>query len=188
MQGEFYKAPGTDNGLELHTDAAEPGPQSCMEKALAAATSLLGGVYADSEEDALGGAGLGTVVSNLALSAEQAVLDKEIVSYLNKLLEGVSVDEDTLAVDLIKETGSDGEFMSSEQTVRRARTESWHSEFFHNGPFDAWIAAGRKGPLDLASQTVNDAMKADLALLISEGSAREVDHVLGDAERELLQE
>jgi trimethylamine--corrinoid protein Co-methyltransferase len=130
---------------------------------------------------------LGTVVSNLALSAEQAVLDKEIVSYINKLLEGIAVDEDTIAVDLIKETGSDGDFMSTEHTVRRARTEFWHSEFFHNGSFDAWIAAGRKGPLDLASQTVNDAMKADLPLLISEDAAREVDRVVEDAERALLQ-
>jgi len=187
MQGEFYKAPGIDNSLELHTDAAEPGLQSCMEKALTAAASLFGGVYADSEEDVLGGAGLGTVVSNLALSAEQAVLDKEIVSYINKLLAGVAVDEDTLAVDLIKETGSDGEFMSSGHTVRRARTEFWHSEVLHNGPFDLWVAAGRKGPLDLASQTVNNAMKADLPLLISEDSAREVDRVVKDAERALLQ-
>ncbi len=187
MQGEFYKAPGVDGSLELRTDAAEPGLQSCMEKALAGIASLLGGIYADSEEDVFGGAGLGTVVSNLALSAEQAVLDKEIVSYINKLLEGIAVDEDTIAVDLIKETGSDGEFMSSEHTVRRARTEFWHSEFFHNGPFDAWIAAGRKGPLDLASQTVNDALKADLPLLISEDAAREVDRVVKDAERALLQ-
>ena len=186
MQGEFYKAPGIDSSLELSTDAAEPGAQSCMEKSMTATASLLGGVYTDSDEDIFGGAGLGTVVSNLALSPEQAVLDKEMVSYLNKLLEGVTVDEDALAVDLIKDVGSEGDFMSTEHTVRRARTEYWHSALLHNGPFDAWIAEGRKGPFDHARQVVSDAIGVDLPLLISEDAAKEVDNVVEDAERALL--
>lgn len=186
IQGEFYKMPGASGaGIDSGTEAAEPGIQASLEKALSGMASITRGVYTDSDEPVTGSAGLGTIASNLALSAEQAVLDNEIVSYLNKFLEGIQVDEDTLAVDVIKEVGPSGEFLSADHTLRHFRQVGWHSDLFHRAPFDAWVASGRRGPLELAREKVKEAMKLELPLMISEDKVREVDKVVEEAERAL---
>ena len=187
IQGEFYKMPGASGtGIDLPTDAAEPGLQACIEKALASMASVTRGIYTDSDEPQVGSAGLGTVVANLALSAEQAVLDNEIVHYLSKFLEGIRVDEDCLAVELIKEVGSEADFASTDHAVRHAKRVSWHSDLFHRGPFDAWTGTGRRDPLDLAKEKVREAMELELPLMIPEDRARDVDRVVGEAEGALL--
>jgi len=187
IQGEFYKMPGASGtGIDLPTDAAEPGLQACIEKALAAMASVTRGIYTDSDEPQVGSAGLGTVVGNLAQSAEQAVLDNEIVAYLNKFLEGIRVDDDCLAVELIREIGSKGDFASTDHAVRHAKRVTWHSDLFHRGPFDAWTASRSGDPLELASEKVKEAMELDLPLMIPEDRARDVDQVVKEAERALL--
>ena len=188
LQGEFYKMPGSSGtGIDLPSEAAEPGIQPSIQKALAGMASVTRGLYTDSQEPPVGRAGLGTLATNLALCAEQAVLDNEIVSYLNKFLAGVRVDEDTLAVDVIKEVGPSGEFLSADHTVRHARQVNWHSDFFHRGPFDTWLADGRRDPLALAKERVCEAMKIELPLMIPEDRAKEVDKVVQEAERALVE-
>ena len=187
MQGEFYKMPGASGtGIDMPTESAVPGIQACVEKALSAFASVTRGVYTDGDDAPAGSAGLGTVVTNLALSAEQAVLDNEIVSYLNKFLEGITVDEEALAVDVIKEVGPSGEFVSTDHTLRHFREVSWHSDLFHRGPFDAWVAGGRRDPLTLAGEVVEEAKKLELPLMIPEDRARDVDRVVREAERALV--
>jgi trimethylamine--corrinoid protein Co-methyltransferase len=187
MQGEFYKMPGASGtGIDFGSEAAEPGIQSCIENGLMGIATVTRGVYTDSDGPITGSAGLGPIVTNLAVCFEQAVLDNEIVSYLNKFLEGIQVDEETLAVDVIKEVGPSGEFVSTDHTLRHFRDVSWHSDFFHRGPFDAWVAGGRKGPLEMAKEKVREAMKIEVPLMIPEDRAREVDRVLEEAERALV--
>ncbi len=187
IQGEFYKMPGAGGtSMNWCTEASEPGIQACIEKPLQGMANLTRGIYTDDEEVPPAVVALGMMATGVAVCAEQAVLDNEIVSYLNKFLAGIRVDEDTLAVDVIKEVGPSGEFVSTDHTLRHFREVSWHSDLFHRGPFDAWVAGGRPDPLELAKERVREAMKIEVPLVISEDRARDVDRVVEEAERALV--
>lgn len=60
-----------------------------------------------------------------AMSYEKFMIDLEIIGMIKRYLEGLNVNDDTLALSLIKQVGPGGEFMTTEHTVNYCRKEPW---------------------------------------------------------------
>lgn len=65
--------------------------------------------------------GAGNLESTLAMSPEAIVADDEIAGYFLRFQRGFSLGEDDLALDLIKEVGLSGDFLSTAHTLRHHR-------------------------------------------------------------------
>jgi trimethylamine--corrinoid protein Co-methyltransferase len=61
--------------------------------------------------------GAGSVESIMALSAAQLVLDDEFIAIARRWLRGITVDEVTLALDVVARVGPRGDYLSDEHTV-----------------------------------------------------------------------
>lgn len=60
-------------------------------------------------------------------SYEQLIVDHELCAYLARIACGVTVDDDTLALDVIREVGMGGNFLMHEHTLRHCRSgEMWY--------------------------------------------------------------
>ncbi|MBF0200431.1 MAG: trimethylamine methyltransferase family protein [Desulfamplus sp.] len=98
------------------SDSKLPDAQAGWEKAM---TSLLA---------AMGGSNYihhsaGMLESMLTVALEQYVIDDEIIGNCCKVLKGIEVDAEHLAVDVIKKTGPGGNFMTSPHTMEHMRKE-----------------------------------------------------------------
>jgi trimethylamine--corrinoid protein Co-methyltransferase len=98
------------------TDAKLPDAQAGWEKAM---TILLG---------AMGGSNYmhhsaGMLESMLTVAPEQFVIDDEIIGMACKVLKGIEVDADHLAMDAIDTVGPAGNFMMSPHTMKYMRSE-----------------------------------------------------------------
>ena len=98
------------------TDAKLPDAQAGWEKAM---TILLG---------AMGGSNYmhhsaGMLESMLTVAPEQFVIDDEIIGMACKVLQGIQVDADHLALDVIDTVGPAGNFMMSPHTMQYMRSE-----------------------------------------------------------------
>jgi trimethylamine--corrinoid protein Co-methyltransferase len=98
------------------SDAKLPDAQAGWEKAM---TILLG---------AMGGSNYmhhsaGMLESMLTVAPEQYVIDDEIIGMACKVLRGITVDEEHLALDVIDQVGPGGNFMVSPHTLRHMRSE-----------------------------------------------------------------
>ena len=98
------------------TDAKLPDAQAGWEKAM---TILLG---------AMGGSNYmhhsaGMLESMLTVAPEQFVIDDEIIGMACKVLKGIEVDADHLALDVIDSVGPAGNFMMSPHTMQYMRSE-----------------------------------------------------------------
>ncbi|MEJ2639184.1 MAG: trimethylamine methyltransferase family protein [Desulfosarcinaceae bacterium] len=98
------------------SDAKLPDAQAGWEKAM---TILLG---------AMGGSNYmhhsaGMLESMLAVAPEQYVIDDEIIGMAVKVLGGITVDQEHLALDVIDQVGPGGNFMVSPHTLRHMRSE-----------------------------------------------------------------
>jgi len=71
------------------------------------------------------------------------VLTNEIISMNRKFVEGVSLDDDSLALDVIHELGPGGEFLSHNHTLDHWQ-DLWVSQIFNRQRLDAWEAQGAK--------------------------------------------
>lgn len=97
---------------------------------------------------ALSGANLihdvGYLESGLTGSFDMLVLSDEIIAMVKRMLRGVQVDQETLAVDTVAEVGPGGHFLGSEHTLRHFREEIWRPELQERVNYTAWEENGRK--------------------------------------------
>jgi trimethylamine--corrinoid protein Co-methyltransferase len=56
---------------------------------------------------------------------EQAVIGDEICSFINRILQGIEVNSDTLAVDVIRNVGPGGEYLTHDHTLEHFKSETW---------------------------------------------------------------
>jgi trimethylamine--corrinoid protein Co-methyltransferase len=136
MLHQFYGCP---TGIHAgKTDACVPNAQAGFEKALSTFVPILFG--------AIGIGTLGQVnVAGITWSPVQLVIDNEIVGYVRRILRGFDVNETTLALDVIKEIGPGGNYLSHPHTAANFRKEFYLSEIVERLPYSAWELEEFKG-------------------------------------------
>jgi len=109
---------------------------------------------------ALAGARIFTCAGLLAVdeiySAEQTVIDYEIVQYVRRVCQGFELTEETLAVRAIEEVGPGGHFLGHDTTLAHYREATWEPALFTHSALRQW--QGRGSP-DLATQARQIARK-----------------------------
>jgi trimethylamine--corrinoid protein Co-methyltransferase len=97
---------------------------------------------------ALSGANLihdvGYLESGLLGSFDMLVMSNEIIGMARRLLSGVTVTPDTLAVDLIEQVGPGGHYLTREHTRRHFRAETWFPILIDRQMRRTWEAGGSK--------------------------------------------
>ena len=78
---------------------------------------------------------------------------------IKHVLRGIVVDDDTLAVDVIREAGYGGSFLGADHTVRHFRKELYFPFLFQRKTIDQWLHAGSK----MSHEIAHDRVKAILA-------------------------
>ena len=105
--------------------------------------------------------GVGQLESEIACSPAQAVIDNEILAYVRRMRRGVAVDEGTLAVDVIRETGIGGEFLSHPHTLERWRDEIVRPGLFERATREKWEAEGARSVEERAEEVAERLVGAD---------------------------
>lgn len=92
----------------------------------------------------------------LTVSLEQLVVDAEIVSMFRRMMHGIRVDNDSIALEVIDRVGIKGEFLSDPHTAQNFRSELWDTgkTIFQRDKVDKWKAAGARDVGDLARERV----------------------------------
>ena len=83
----------------------------------------------------------------------------EFGGMIKHVLRGITVDDDTLAVDAIREAGYGGSFLGVDHTVRHFRKELYFPLLFQRQTIDQWMDAGSK----MATTSRTTAVKEILA-------------------------
>jgi trimethylamine--corrinoid protein Co-methyltransferase len=97
---------------------------------------------------------LGTLCFGLYGSPEMAVICDEIVRHIKRILQGFEVNEDTLAVEIIRQVGQGGSFLGHPHTVRYFRKELFFPVLFKRHTIDDWLSAGQKSIEQVAHEKV----------------------------------
>ena len=103
----------------LHCDAKQADCQAGMEKMAGMMASRLARVDLTTN--------MGMLSRCSAASCEQLLIDHELCAFLGRVGQGVTVDDDTLGLDVIREVGLGGNFMLHEHTLKHCRSgEIWY--------------------------------------------------------------
>jgi trimethylamine--corrinoid protein Co-methyltransferase len=147
QMAQFYQLPFYATGGM--TDSKLLDVQSGYESAL---TNLLCG---------LAGANLihdsaGLMEFALTVCYEKYVVDNEILGMVMRAVEGIKVDDERLAYDLIKEVGPGGSFVTAKHTRQFMRTEHYQPTLSDRNHREVWESKGAKNTWQRAAEKVNE--------------------------------
>lgn len=131
---QFYKLPFF--GTAGATDAKFPDAQAAAEVAFSCLSSAL--VGANLVHDAGSWLDHGSLASPAFM-----VLVNEILYMVNQYMRGISVDEESLALDLIDKIGPGGHYLYEDHTLAHFK-DVWYSDLFDRTINDIWLEQGAK--------------------------------------------
>ena len=159
------------------SDSKRLDPQSGLERGV----TLLMGALAGA--DTFGH--MGILGADQAASLEQLVVDDEMASYIKRILRGFSVGEEALAVDVVREVGIGGSFLSHAHTRDHFRHEMWFPDLSDRRRWDEWWRDGARTTAD-SSRERRDLILAEHSVEpIGEELACEIDGIVAAAQRDL---
>ncbi len=85
--------------------------------------------------------GLGMIEMGMTIDYGQMVMDNEFARMIKYLVQGIAVNDETLAVDVIKEIGVGKDFLSHASTYKHMRTQS-QPKLIDRRMREDWQAAG----------------------------------------------
>jgi trimethylamine---corrinoid protein Co-methyltransferase len=175
MISEYYGCPSGVHGGK--TDSCFVNLQTGVEKALSTVMPVLAG--------AVGIGTLGHIENAVTFSPQQVVIDNEIVRGVRHMLRPIEVNDETLALDVVKAVGIGGNYLEQDHTAAHFREELFLSPLFQTMPWQSARTAGQghleTKALDMARQLWSEKPEPVLAL----DKMREVDAVVEAAKRQI---
>ena len=151
QMAQFYKLPFYATGGM--TDSKALDAQSGYESSLTILLSALAG--ANFIHDAAG-----LIEFALTVSYEKLVIDNEILGMVMRAVEGIRVDDETLAFDLIKQVGPGGNFVTARHTRQFMRSEHYQPSLSDRNSREDWEDQGKQVIWEKASKIVRQVMES----------------------------
>ena len=170
----YYEVP-TANATVGFINSKTPDFQSGYERAIGTVISALSGCCLVQLH--------GCIMGELTGHPVQAVLDDDIAGMVGRFIEGDNVNEETLAIDLIREVGPiPGHFLGSEHT-----REWWPTVQYvpktgdRTSNYKQWIDKGKKNAVKLAIERTREIVATHTPSILDEEKSREIDKILEEA-------
>lgn len=149
-------------------DATIPDAQAGYERALQVLTNSLAGVN-------FVHLSIGMMEQMLLASYEECVIDDEILGATFRIIEGVDVNENSIAFDVIKEIGpGHADYIMHEHTLQNFRKVSWFPKITNRDKWDDWQARGGKDMRERARERANEILRSHCPQYLSESQIKEL--------------
>ncbi len=170
----FYHLPCHSLGPD--SDSQVLDEQNGWEKMLTTVFSLLGG------QDLVINASM--YASGMTVSYEQLVLDQEMLEIGFRLLEGITVSPETLALEVIERAAPRGDFLTDEHTLKHLRSgEHYQPTLSSRYSHDQWLEAGGRDVVRRAKERAQQILSTHRPIPLEEPIQRELKAILAAAGR-----
>lgn len=122
-------------GLTGCSDSKVPDEQAAAEAAFAILLETLAGAQLAHD--------VGYLEGGMTNSVEQIVICDELIEYTKRFMQPLEINADTLGLDLIHEVGPDGDYLSTDHTLKNYRKD-WYPKLFDRRNYDDWMKHGGK--------------------------------------------
>lgn len=159
QMAQFYRIPVyTTAGMsDAKVNDAQAGYESAITSTLVA---LAGGNFI---HDAAG-----FLEFCMTASYDKLVLDNEILGMVMRAVQGIEVNQDTLALDQIRRVGAGGHFVSNRHTRKYMRTELFSPQLSDREDRITWAEAGSKDTWARAAEKARAILDAPIEPVLTE--------------------
>ncbi len=147
QMARFYHLPSRSGGAL--TDAHVPDAQAALESTMALVTALRNGI------NFVLHAG-GILGSYISASFEKFIIDEETCAMVRKIIQPIEITDDSIDVEMIKQVGIGGQYLTQPKTFQLCRTEFFLPDLGNRASYAGWRDAGRKNIAEVAAEKVNE--------------------------------
>ena len=173
---KYYDLPSY--GFGGCTDSKTPDAQAGAEVMMNCLVAGMSGVSLIHDCGYLAGGSVG--------SMEMAVIDDEIIGYVQRILRGIDVNDETLAVDVIKAVGPGGHFMSQKHTLDHVKKELYIPTLFDRASEVTWAREGKKQICEISREKAKKILKEHRPKPLPSDTKQKMTEIIRQAERELV--
>ena len=134
---------------------------------------------------ALSGANLvhdvGYVESGLTCSYEMIVTCDEIISLVRRLMGGVDLSREMMALDVMHEVGPGGSYIESMHTLRHFE-EVWYPRLFDRRTYAPWVEAGKPTAIKTANEIAREAIANHKTIPIPDATLDTLREMIAEAD------
>ncbi len=126
---------------------------------------------------------VGYIEQGLTSSMELMVASDEIIDMVKRILRGISVDDETMALDVMDTVGPGGHYLEHDHTYSRFKTEIWRPKLLDRNNWENWTASGGKRYGERVHERVIELLETETDPLFDEAMYKELRRVceLADA-------
>jgi len=169
----YYNVPNLCAGGRA--DSKIPDAQAGYEKARNALISALAGSNLNNMAGAL--------ESNLKVSFEQLIIDNEIVGTIKRVIEGIEVTDETLALEVIKKVGPGGLYLAEDHTLKYLKKEHYMPKIDDRRSYGAWEKTGAKNVAEVAKEKAKEILTTYQPEPLSKEIQKELASIIREAEK-----
>jgi trimethylamine--corrinoid protein Co-methyltransferase len=125
---------------------------------------------------------VGYTESAMTGSVFQLAAMDEAIGYSRRITRGIEVNEDTLAVDVIKAVGPNGHYLRQEHTRRYYKNEFWYPKLCDRRNYEEWVMMGKTTMKDRSVARVRDILATHQPSAIKPETQAVIEKVLAEAE------
>ncbi len=129
--------------------------------------------------------GVGQLETGIAVDYGQLVIDDEFIGMVKNVLKGIPVNDETLAVDVIREIGPHGHFLAHDHTFKHMKTDQTHPELIDRRDREGWKASGAKSLYDRAWEKAKHILKTHKPEPLPSDVVSTIRSIVDEAEEEL---
>ena len=175
--GRFYNLPSFGTGA---TESKLPDAAAAAEAMLNMLLNALSGLTMTQT--------MGTLASGLYGAPEMLLICDEMAHMIKRVLAGLSVTDETLAVDVIREVGHGGHFLAHEHTYQYFKQELFFPALFRRQSIDQWLEAGGQSITAVAHERVQDILAQAGPAPLPPGADQSLEQTLRRASEELARQ
>jgi trimethylamine---corrinoid protein Co-methyltransferase len=124
---------------------------------------------------------VGYIESGLTCSYEMIVIGDEIISFVRRLLGGMRITPETLALDVIDAVGPGGDFLGTDHTLDHYR-DVWYPRLFDRRMVEGWQEAGRPTALERARAMARETIASQRPAALPPEVSAQLQSIIDDAD------
>jgi trimethylamine--corrinoid protein Co-methyltransferase len=129
--------------------------------------------------------GMGMLESGQTWSHEQLVIDNDIVTMVKRVIQGIDVTDDTMAVDVVKQAHKIKDFLHQKHTIQFMRRQS-RPKLIDRTTRGTWEAKGGKDLTQRAKEEARRIIKTHQPEPLSDDVKKTLREIVDSARKELV--
>ena len=129
---------------------------------------------------------IGIVGADQGASLLKLILDAEAVSYLKRIKNGFKVNDETIGLDVIKDVGIGGNYLTEEHTLRHLKTDYWRPTNFNRDSYSVWTAKQKKSLNEKCREYKENILQNHKIDFVNRDIEKEIDKIVKSAKENLM--